>query len=550
MFSRILLCILCSFQVFADQPTSHAITDRAENLQVLKRLNEKKLDLLFKLESRQQAGLRLIRDQQAAYGLTHEKSQVYSAWDKLKSSQIKHGYPFRLSSDNGRNYLDFHGLLELDQDIFYNMNGLSIYTGLSVQPIYRQSTVDRFWSNHIAPILSAHLDDKVIFYYYPDFGKQQYRTFDAFIDVNYTRQLSFEAGKQKDLASSIESLVDSGQLMVPSFPYMLAPNREIGFFVYGAIGAHRHTGDNGPNDYGLNDAISYQIGLIEGAADNNSPGIIPTIQPTVLGMPPLPNVSLSNKSIEARVFINPFIHDKMFLFQNLGFGVSGSFVDVNNQVNMPAILSLGSNPIFAYEFNVFANGPRARIRPQMIWYYDSFGMNADWISSSQHLNLGAVVQNQSYKQIYQQNKAGQIQLAYNVTHEPFTMSLMKPNNNFHPFEAGSYGALQLIGRVSNLIIDPSSFEPIVINGFNDYISSSKTSVQQALGWTVGLHWYWNDYFSVMMEYDQSSYVGGCSTGAIDPLTNPNPGCLTGTPGGNVINRPSEKVFMQRLKLIF
>ncbi len=558
VFSRILFFILCSFQVIADQPASHAITGHAENLFALKQLNKTKINLLLKLEQSKQAELRLLKHPKQHPSGHQPKMYKLDQWPLTANSsninfyEINHTYPLRLSSDNGRKYLDFHGLVELDQDIFYNINGLGVYTGLSVRNMYNQNTLDRLWANHIAPSLLARLDDQVIFNYAPDFGLNQYRTFDAFVEVNYSRPLSLKIGLQKDIVGGLELLLPGGhnELMYGGFPGMLAPNREIGFYVYGALGAHRQTADNDLYDYGFNDAISYQFGMVEGAADNTNPGIIPTVSVDSIFVTSIPGVALNNKSIEARVFFNPFINDNISLLQNLGFGLSGSFVNVNNQSNMPALLSMGLNPIFVYSIFTWANGPRTRVRPQILWYYDSLEINADWVRSSQHLQFAPPVKNKFVPQIYQQNKAGQIQVAYNLTHEKFSLDAFKPNNNFHPFEPGAYGALQIICRVSNLSIDPASFYSIVTGRFSDSASNPMTSVQQANAMSVGLHWYWNDYFSLQMEYDQSNYVGGCSTGALDPQTNKNPGCFTGTPGGRVINRPSEKVFMQRMRLVF
>ena len=533
MCSRILFCMMLSFQLIAAPTTLNTMSGQTEDLLELKSLNEKKIDLLLTLEKSKQAELNLIQ------------------YSKKKPRANKSTYPLRLSSDDGKNYLDFHARVEADQDIFYNIEGLDIYSGLSVKPMYRQNTVDRFWANHISPILLAHLDDHIIAYYVPDFGLQQFRVFDAYVETHYTRQLNFQMGKQKDIVGGLENLLryDYNHLMYPSFPYMLAPNREIGFYVYGALGANRYAVAKEMNDYGFNDAISYQLGMAEGAADNDSPGLIPTVRFGSFNITRRPKESLNNKSIEARLFFNPFINNNIFL-KNLGLGISGSLVNVNNQFDMPAILSLGVNPIFSYNFFTVANGPRVRIHPQMLWYNDSFGLYAEWVQSSQYLTIGPVVQNQLYNKIYQRNQASQIQVAYNLTHEKFNFDGVKPNNNFRPFESGAYGAWQVICRLSKLIIDPSSFSPILFDGIALQMSSPMTSVQQALGLTIGLNWRWNDYMSVMMEYDHTQYVGGCSTGALDPKTNAYPGCITGNPGGSIINRPSEKVFMQRLKFVF
>lgn len=71
---------------------------------------------------------------------------------------------------------------------------------------------------------------------------------------------------------------------------------------------------------------------------------------------------------------------------------------------------------------------------------------------------------------------------------------------------------------------------------------------------MGLNWYWNQYLRLTFEYDQSSYLGGCSTGAMSGSDGVS-GCQTGNlatylPNSQVQNRPDEKVFMQRIQLTF
>ena len=81
----------------------------------------------------------------------------------------------------------------------------------------------------------------------------------------------------------------------------------------------------------------------------------------------------------------------------------------------------------------------------------------------------------------------------------------------------------------------------------------RLSVQSAHTWSIGLNWYLNDYLKIVTVYDQTNFVGGCSTGAMSAAA--TPGCLTaGTAAtastSQVMNRPDEKVIMQRFELKF
>jgi len=103
--SRILFCMMLSFQLIAAPTTLNTMSGQTEDLLELKSLNEKKIDLLLTLEKSKQAELNLIQ------------------YSKKKPRANKSTYPLRLSSDDGKNYLDFHARVEADQDIFYNIEG-------------------------------------------------------------------------------------------------------------------------------------------------------------------------------------------------------------------------------------------------------------------------------------------------------------------------------------------------------------------------------------------------------------------------------------------
>lgn len=125
----------------------------------------------------------------------------------------------------------------------------------------------------------------------------------------------------------------------------------------------------------------------------------------------------------------------------------------------------------------------------------------------------------------------------------------------------SLGGWQLGLRFTSLDMDPSVFADYndidlgKVERRRSYIySNPKISVQKANAWTVSLMWYWNQNFSISYGFTQTQFTGGCSTGAFqDPNT---PGCLTAdmtyinNTSSQVINRPTEKLFIQRFQLVF
>jgi phosphate-selective porin OprO/OprP len=70
---------------------------------------------------------------------------------------------------------------------------------------------------------------------------------------------------------------------------------------------------------------------------------------------------------------------------------------------------------------------------------------------------------------------------------------------------------------------------------------------------IGINWFLNKNVVISTEYDQTSFVGGCSTGGLQAAV--TPGCLTAgieatASTSRILNRPNEKVIMQRFQLSF
>ena len=262
------------------------------------------------------------------------------------------------------------------------------------------------------------------------------------------------------------------------------------------------------------------------------------------------------------------------------------------------MISVGQNPIYRYANvvikntndsntlttnDVLANGFRNRIHPQMVWGYRAFGVLADWTQTSQQLVFAQDTQggtppipvnNGPDKTVTQTNSASQISFIYNLTQEEFNLFHFVPNMPFHPFEKNAYGGWQLVFRLSGLNLDPSVFNDTATYTLNNqqytyyYFVDPRISVQKANTWSIGFNWYWNQFLRISSEYDQTNFVGGCSTGAVNPSTGQISGCLTNAStqaivgpysglnastflsSSQVLNRPVERIFMTRIQVQF
>ena len=467
------------------------------------------------------------------------------------------GFTIRSASED--NELRLGMLIQTDQDIFFDTSGITINNGVTSDPIINRSIVDRLWIRRARPIFTGHLLKYTDFVLLPDFGQGQTRLFDALMDVHYIKWLGFTVGKQLSLISGIEQLKDPATFYSnePGYASAMAPNREIGLMVHGEWGPPI-VEDKSPyvGRHGFNQWLSYQIGLFSGTADDTNPGLNPT-STTAFSTE---TATLENKGIEARIFSNPFMgQSNNYWFQGLGLGFASGFDNPNNEANLPAILSVGQNPIFTYATKAVANGHRYRFHPQGYWFIGPFGIVSDWAFTTQQILNHATTSSSSHPltNTLQYNNAGQVQLIYNLTgeHNRYTDRL-SPNRAFNPAEKGAWGAFQLVARWSGLTMDPYVFNSSFIQDGDKIYSYAdpRLSVSKANTFSIGLNWILNKYTRVITEFDQTRFIGGCSTGAMSATQ--NPGCLTS--GGNaaiastseVLNRPDEIIFMQRFQVQF
>ncbi len=467
---------------------------------------------------------------------------------------------FQYTSVDGANVLEFHGWLQTDQDIFLNAQGLLLNNGVYDMEVIRKNTVDRIWIRRARPTIEGTVNHFINFLINPDFGQGQTRIYDGFIDINYLRLFGLQVGYQMSLLSGIENYFDNFDYLSRAFTMemsdtaMLAPDRQIGAVIHGSFGPSGHEPYyRGLSLLGFDDFFSYQFGIASGTPDNSQPGI----NPFTVRQANIESATLNNKVFEGRIFINPFIAQQHHLLQHLGFGFAASTEKANQEYELPDLTSIGQNPIFFYRGNVNANGQRTRIHPQAVWGFGPMGILADFSQTLQTLSVGEKSKTYDPPNLIQTNSANQIQVIYNLTQEDFNLFHLIPNRPFNLFQANAIGAWQLVLRYSALHLEPNVFNDYVDVDGNRFYSYAdpRFSVQSSNSWSIGLNWFWNRYLRITTEYAESSFQGGCSTGAINAPV--NPGCLT-TNGliyglassSQVIDRPAEKIFMQRFQLTF
>jgi phosphate-selective porin OprO/OprP len=392
-----------------------------------------------------------------------------------------------ISSANTNFVFQLHGVLQVDNHTFFDDGDNHANDGFILRrarPIF-SGTVYRDWD----------------FMFVPDFGGSSVQIFDAYVNYRYQPWLQLRAGKfkapiglealQADLATSFSerSLVTD-----------LVPARDVGFQLWGDVGQGR---------------LSYAAGVFNGAGDARNGGTTDFED---------------HREFAGRVFVQPFRTSGFDLFKGLGFGVGGSVGNVfSNSAGLPNTTG-GTLPgyatealqqFFAYTNNVVANGEHWRISPQGSFYSGPFGLIGEYAISQQRVSRSAA----PFGSANLRHSAWQVTVGWVLTGEDASYTAVVPK---HPFDlaANHWGALQLVGRYSEMDIDSRTF-PLY--------ASPASSATEAQAWSVGLNWYLNRNIRLNASYTRTTFDGGGGPGS--------------SPPANVTRQP-EQAFITRLQLAF
>jgi phosphate-selective porin OprO/OprP len=97
----------------------------------------------------------------------------------------------------------------------------------------------------------------------------------------------------------------------------------------------------------------------------------------------------------------------------------------------------------------------------------------------------------------------QLAASYVITGEKVSFQSVTPRREFNP-HAGSFGAVELAGRYTQLNVDSEAF----IFKF----ANPNTSASRDRTWTAGVNWYFNKNLKLQLNYEQSAFKGGSTKG--------------------------------------
>jgi phosphate-selective porin OprO/OprP len=174
-------------------------------------------------------------------------------------------------------------------------------------------------------------------------------------------------------------------------------------------------------------------------------------------------------------------------FRGLGVGVAASLSETSDNTDLSTYKTSSRRTIFRYKENSFRDGHERRFAPHLTYFNGRFGSFAEYILSNAELNndLG---QQQSIH-----NRSWQWVTSWSLTGEKNSWKGIKPTS--------SYGAWEIIGRLSSLDIDDDVFT---------YHADLSRSIQQADSAAIGLSWYAQNNLKLLFNYEHTRFKGGAS----------------------------------------
>jgi phosphate-selective porin OprO/OprP len=385
-------------------------------------------------------------------------SAAAAAKDKVSATaSSKDG--FSIKSADGKFAVRLKGLVQADGRFFLSDSAVPV--------------TNTFFIRRARPILEATVGKYLEFRVQPDFGQGTTVLFDAYADVKIAPAFAVRAGKFKP-AVDLERYQSASDIVFAerALATNLAPNRDVGLQLSGDLGSG---------------AFTWQAGVFNGVPDlGNGDGDVSDA-----------------KDFAGRVFFQPF---KTGTLGGLGVGVAGTTGLERGTAAAPALASYrtpGQQTWFRYASstttpanNVFANGRRARLAPQAYLYSGPLGLHAEYIQSWQAVSRAGAAT------VKLKHTAWQTTGSFFLTGEKNSFKSAAPKKAFDP-KAGTFGALELAARYSELSIDDATFPSF---------ASAASTPSKAKAWAVGVNWYLARAIKVVVDYEHTTFTGGTVAG--------------------------------------
>ncbi|RKG95641.1 porin, partial [Corallococcus sp. CA047B] len=331
-----------------------------------------------------------------------------------------------------------------------------------------------FVMRRVRPMLEGTFFGFVDFRFMPDFGSAQPLVQDAWIDFHPSDKLRLRAGKFKTpFGLELLQAAVNTPFIERSLTVDLVPIRDVGLELHGDV---------------LGGRLQYSLAALNGGADGVSTDL---------------NTD-DSFDLAARLFVQPFKPGGPALLKGLGVGFAvtrGQQFGTSSSTGVSVLRSTGQEVIFSYlsgtaaGTTVTAHGEHLRFAPQGYFYKGPLGLLAEYVSSSQEVQVGDA-------RARLRHHAWQALASWVVFGGSAAYDGVKPTTPFDP-ETGQGGALEVAVRYHALDLDDDAFPRF---------ADPTKSVSAAKGFGVGANWYFNKRVRFGANFHRTNYEGGAPTG--------------------------------------
>lgn len=298
---------------------------------------------------------------------------------------------------------------------------------------------------------------------------------DAFLAARFKPTFNVRFGK---FPSAVGLEPGSNRHFIESpFVNALLPNRDLGAEVYGSAG----------------DYLEYRLGVFNGTANNtaNFGGASA-------------DYADGDKTIAGRLTATPLRDldsDLSKVSVGLGFSVGNERGTAGTNLSN-ALSNISSNSqqaIFSYGSTLFGNGQHLRISPSVEWYPGTpLSFAAEYAFERQDIAVNAAGLTREFT-----NKAWRVSGGWVLTGEEATKAGVTPANPFD-LSKGTWGAFEVVGRLSGLELDRDLFHSVADGGAG---LNRNTNATGAFAYGLGINWYLNRNFRFLVNGEYTEIDG-------------------------------------------